>query len=157
MTHPELVERVSHWLWHRCPLVLTEYSHAREIPDVIGWRRRSSYLVDCKISLSDFRADLNKSFRTNGKGMGNYRYYACPTGILASQDLPIKWGLLYVYPTVIKIVKPASRWEEPEIEKAERELLVSALRRVHLRGDLEKIYKPLKYFKTIIPLSPYQT
>jgi hypothetical protein len=89
--------------------------------------------------------------------MGNYRYFACPAGMLASQDLPDKWGLLYVYPTSIRFAHPAVRWTDPEIERAERQLLVSALRRVHLRGDLDKIYKPLKNFKTIMPLERHST
>lgn len=73
-----------------------------EIPDAIGWRpykygRAGSVIVEAKISRSDFLADANKSHRIHpGKGMGSYRYYLAPAGIIKVDELPAKWGLIEV-------------------------------------------------------------
>lgn len=61
-----------------------------------GWDG-GSVLVETKVSRSDFLADSKKPHR-NGeiKGMGFYRYYICPEGLITVDDLPEKWGLLWV-------------------------------------------------------------
>ena len=70
--------------------------------------------------------------------MGNYRYYMSLPDIIKSEELPDKWGLLYVYPKQVKqIMKPKSFTEASIYETP---ILCSALRRVYLRGDLRKIY-----------------
>jgi len=56
-----------------------------------------SVLVEVKVSRSDFLADTKKPHR-NGEclGMGKYRYYMSPEGIINIEDLPGGWGLLWV-------------------------------------------------------------
>lgn len=31
--------------------------------------------------------------------MGDYRYYCCPKGLIKPEELPLGWGLLYVFPS----------------------------------------------------------
>ncbi|MDF2461987.1 MAG: hypothetical protein K0Q43_222 [Ramlibacter sp.] len=109
LTHDTLVTRAGGWLRSvGCGLVLTEVvSIQAETPDAIGWRdaARESFLVECKTSRADFRADRHKAFRMEPEtGMGSFRYYMCPPGLIRAEDLPPRWGLLYCHPKVIEIV-----------------------------------------------------
>ncbi len=150
MTHAELVVRAEQQLMNirKCGFVLTEFSTAsKEIPDAIGQKGTMSYMIECKATRSDFLSDKTKPFRKKPeRGVGNYRYYMTPPDLISADDLPEKQGLLWVWPKKIKIVKKPSGFYSPKIAHNERILLCSALRRVYLRGDLEKIYQPLRNF-----------
>ncbi len=148
--HQELVERAKKWLLDtvKCSFVLVELSSfAKETPDAIGWKNGNSILVECKADRVDFLSDRKKAFRRcPEKGIGKYRFYFCPPGVIKPKDLPRYWGLLYSHPKkVVKVIAPRDNiWtlfpkNEANLE-AEIHLLCSALRRVHLRGDLGKIY-----------------
>ncbi|EEO7295542.1 hypothetical protein G6599_004807, partial [Salmonella enterica] len=50
---------------------------------------------EVKVSRSDFLRDKHKPHRQRG-GLGDYRYYMCPEGIINISDLPDRWGLLWV-------------------------------------------------------------
>ena len=65
---------------------------ANDIPDVIGWAYGLSYLIECKASKADFNADAKKPQRSNGTGMGNFRYYFTPVGLIAPTSLPSGLG-----------------------------------------------------------------
>jgi len=120
----------------------------KEQPDVIGWRYGVSVLIECKSSFADFRKDQTKSFRQNPeKGMGQWRLYFAPKGLIEVTSLPEKWGLLET--TQKKVfrtygVPPGNIWSNPPFAKfnqeAERILLISALRRLEVRGYLPEIY-----------------
>lgn len=71
-----------------------------ESPDAIGFRPDGcSILIEVKVSRDDFRADAKKPHRINPEqGMGSYRFYACPEGVIRIEDLPPKWGLFYFTP-----------------------------------------------------------
>lgn len=100
-THSECVMYASQYLSKRCNVVLPEFfTHNAELPDVIGFKNKISTVIECKVSRSDFLADRKKAFRASPeKGMGDYRYFCCPKGMIAEQELPPGWGLLYVYPS----------------------------------------------------------
>jgi hypothetical protein len=90
----------------------------REIPDAIGWLRSGvSLLIECKASRGDFLSDAVKPSRRSGKagvpvspapnppkpeskpprkteGLGAYRFYLTPSGLLRPDELPEGWGLL---------------------------------------------------------------
>ena len=94
----------------------------REIPDAIGWLRSGvSILIECKASRGDFLSDADKPSRRVGKGggksgalvrpepsapepkikppiktegLGSYRFYLAPLGLLHPDELPEGWGLL---------------------------------------------------------------
>eukprot|EP01042_Synura_sphagnicola_P029004 gene29004-37406_t len=131
---------------------------ANEQPDVIGFRSNCSAVIEAKASRSDFLADRNKPHRGEG-GMGVYRFYICPEGIIRSDDLPKGWGLLHVVGRkVVDVVKPIGNiwptygysigdWSEfqhqPDTD-AERSVLFSIARRRSLTRSDEHYEKKLK-------------
>ncbi|GGM25065.1 hypothetical protein GCM10009425_39870 [Pseudomonas asuensis] len=79
---------------------------SREQPDVIGFRSSCSAIIEVKVSRADFFADSKKPERESG-GLGNYRFYLCPEDMIKPEEVPPRWGLLYVKGRSVKsIVKP---------------------------------------------------
>src|ERR1700760_179875 len=112
MTHQQLVRLAEQWLRsrYRCGIVLSEQScSSGETPDVIAWKGACrSVVVECKISRADFFADKDKPFRKNPElAMGCERFYLVPQGLIHSDELPKKWGLLECKAREIRMtVKP---------------------------------------------------
>jgi hypothetical protein len=140
ITHSELVERAVKWLYsYGCGFAVGEkvcYTTSGEIPDAIGFKGNQSILIECKTSRADFLADKKKHFRQNPDlGMGNMRLFLCEEGIIKEEDLPDKWGLLYIKGRKIeKIVFPKGNmipqdfWFKKSYED-EHALLYSCLRK----------------------------
>lgn len=98
LSHKHLVILGEKWLKKQgFGLVLTEVRSigCPEEADVFGFRASCSALIEVKVSKSDFKADFKKSHRCNGAGIGTYRFYLSPPGIIGVQDLPKGWGLLH--------------------------------------------------------------
>jgi hypothetical protein len=104
ITHDKLVDIASKWLKKtiKCRVVISElvaYTQYGEVPDAIGWKSGRSILIECKTSRSDFLADKLKNFRRNPDlGLGDFRFFLCPDGLILPSELPIGWGLLYHSP-----------------------------------------------------------
>ncbi len=100
---------------HGCHFTVIESSCYGENPDVFGVRHgtHGSYehngviyptgfdvgtvLLEAKTSRSDFLVDRKKPHRVQPEtGMGKWRYYICPTDLIKPEELPEKWGLIYV-------------------------------------------------------------
>lgn len=106
ISHRELCILASKWLKKecRCTVAIFEPRGIKENPDAIGWRytwgnavNEGSVLVECKTSRADFKKDFTKAFRKEPElGIGNWRYYMCPTDIIKLDEIPEKWGLIYV-------------------------------------------------------------
>lgn len=131
LTHALLVEQAAKWLSRKCAVVITDMTHAGpETADAIGWHGRNSILVECKASVSDFRADAAKSFRINpDSGMGCQRYYCAPRGLLNVNAIPPRWGLLeWDGKCLMELIKSGHHAESAA--RQEISLLLSALRRV---------------------------
>lgn len=154
MTHKELVERGAAWLERQnCKIVIDDRMAAKtlykERPDVMGWRNGKSILIECKTSKADFYCDAKKPFRVDpDKGMGDYRFYMCPPDVIKIENLPEGWGLLYVTEKTVRQVhgvpkKWNTRKKPPFVgnKVCENLVLVSALRRLSLRGYLPEIYE----------------
>lgn len=80
--------------------------------------------------------------------MGAHRLYMCPPGLIGEQELPAGWGLLYAHEKKVERVvcpKGNTGWCYPAFEDRNRDdemrLLLSALRRVDLRGLLGVVYE----------------
>lgn len=86
----------------------------RERADVIGFRSQCSAIMEAKASRSDFLADAKKPERKAG-GVGLYRFYICPPGVIEPEELPTGWGLLYCDGhKVIDVVRPkGNAWPGP--------------------------------------------
>lgn len=144
LTHADLVARAERWLRNtkRCGVVVTELTTmSLEIPDAVGWFNcgRETFLVECKATVRDFMADKKKIFRSRPHvGMGQFRYYMTPKGLLNPNAVPDLWGLLEVCGKIVRVVKEADRfWEVNSL--AETGLLYSAMRRQQLKQRQEAV------------------
>jgi len=119
--HKHLVSQGAKWLKQRgFSVVATEITAAgsREQPDVVGFRAACSVIIEVKVSRADFLADAKKQSRTiHSAGLGNYRFYLCPDGLIHPSELPSKWGLLYACGTkIIDQVSPAGNmWPSGDV------------------------------------------
>jgi len=109
-THASLTEIAVKWLRRShsqkgpgCHIAISEARSgwSGEIPDAIGWRSAGhndgSVVVEVKVSRSDFLADKKKNHRNGSEaGLGNWRYYMCPEGLISADETPEGWGLLWV-------------------------------------------------------------
>lgn len=107
MTHNELNDIAKRWLLRPesakgpgCKVAFVEVGAvgSSERADAWGYRwgwNPCSVLLEAKVSRSDFLRDRHKPHRQQG-GMGVYRYFICPEGIINIEDLPDRWGLLWV-------------------------------------------------------------
>jgi len=124
MTHSKFVSLAKAWLLSakQCNPVFIERGSAKtnEIPDAIGWNSKGSIIVECKTSLSDFRADTKKPFRIDPKsGMGKFRYYLFPLKLynrIPIEELPEGWGIgvvdvTRIYPVMSQVrCKNSKEW-----------------------------------------------
>lgn len=166
-THQELCSLAVNWLQRTPgrsgPACQVAFSEAKggwngEIPDAIGFRTAAedegSVVVEVKVSRPDYLADKSKFHRLDGAlGMGLYRYYFAPEGIISPQELPAGWGLVEVSPKgVLRVlvghvtVKRAEQaaWRHERAIKREWLLLASMLSRV---GNVEAMHAELKKAK----------
>jgi len=168
--HAELCMIALKWLkransagGHGCHIALSECRSGwdGEIPDAIGFRAAGlhdgSVVVEVKTSRADFIADRKKPHRQRGEGMGNWRYFMCPEGVIQANELPDGWGLLWVNSR--RHVKPISGpaayakagytaffeqtaiWRQLSDQCREQWLLVKILHRV---GDPNELNVKLK-------------
>ena len=154
-THTDLVDYAWKYLINtlRCSFAFKELitgNTSGEVPDAIGWTLGESVLIECKRTRSDFFADQRKSFRRDPEeGMGRFRFYLCPKGVLRPDDMPPGWGLLVLDGRKVRRIHgptgQMNRWYDQWVwnhlanKHAERSMMISALRRCHLRGHLKEI------------------
>lgn len=139
ITHAELVQRSVAWLKRNgCRVVLHDpfRTPLYEQPDAIGWRDGLSIVVEAKISLADYRVDAKKPWRANPSlGMGDWRFFITPQGLLDGIDLPAGWGLIECLGRSTRVARggPAGNYWWGAIpfgtsdKRAETRMLVSAL------------------------------
>src|SRR5260370_9808875 len=122
------------WLSRQCSVVLYEFSTAAdENPDVIGWAPAAgSVLIECKLSRSDFLRDAAKTVRRNPRaGMGQRRYYLCPSDMIQVKDLPPKWGLLWAIKGQVIVKREARGHPERNLTAG-----IQNLRSMLVRADI---------------------
>lgn len=150
--HQQLVLRAEKWLKTQgCGFVIRDPFRCSntEQPDAIGWRSGVSILIEVKVSRADFLADKKKVFRRHPEqGMGVWRFYLAPDGMLTAEHMPNGWGLLGATKKTINHVHnipPNTCWftKAPFVPnlKAEQVMMISALRTMELRGHLSDIYE----------------
>jgi len=130
MTHEELVNRAVWWLSESqgCQIVLAEQGGGLtgELADAIGWHNHESILVECKVSISDLRADFKKPWRVYPDlGIGSFRWYMVPKELEddarrvlrepfksgeSSFQYEYRWGLLVCHPSQIRISEKPDEW-----------------------------------------------
>jgi hypothetical protein len=163
-SHQQLCSLAVNWLQRAPgrsgPACQVAFSEAKcswngEIPDAIGFRTTAedegSVVVEVKVSRSDYLADRAKPHRLEaGLGMGLYRYYLAPEGVISTQELPNGWGLVEVSSKgVLRVLaghvlcKRADQaiWRHERALHREWLLLASMLSRV---GNVEALHTELK-------------
>lgn len=136
MGHSELISACARWaLAHRYSAVAIAECQVRctkEVPDLLGFKANGqATLFEIKVSRSDFKADGSKPFRKKEHtGMGLYRYYVTPCGMVAPNEVPEGWGLLWIGEDGRCYLKASSKRFLKRNQSAESAVLVSALRRV---------------------------
>lgn len=102
MTHDDLCRLGAEWLFrrHRCALVAWDVRGIMlaEQPDAVGWSTSGqSYLVEAKVSRADFFRGMKKPhMRTGAPGIGCWRWFITPAGLIGVNELPPRWGLIEV-------------------------------------------------------------
>lgn len=160
-THAELVALAHRWLVGAggCNFAFCEFSTLAswETPDALGYDPYgTTVLVECKTSRADFFADAKKPFRRKpADGLGAFRYFLVPAGLVRPDEIPARWGLIYAYEgerargVVHPLRLPRSQREAFEWGLGERNtdgehrILLAALRRVHLRGMWHVVQTPV--------------
>lgn len=103
--HKLLTEMGAKWLRQNgFDVIATEHTCEQNLKQagVVAFRSNCSALIEV-IANRDFLADRTDSVG----GVGVYRFYLCPEGLLAPEDLPPRWGLLYARGrSVVEIMKP---------------------------------------------------
>ena len=159
LTHADLVKIAGRWLRNTagCPVVLEELCAATangENPDAIGWYTGRSMLIECKVSRSDFLADRKKPFRAEpSKGLGLYRYYMAPKGLLRAAEMPTGWGLLEVSGRRVVLTSghEPKTWHqghnpwafERRFHEGEMQMLLSAMARIKVRVGAAEFHSML--------------
>ncbi len=139
MTHSELVRAGREWLSRYCPVVVTEICGGMEEPDVLGFETHykigyGTTLLECKVSRNDFRSDEKKFFRREPSfGMGDYRYFLVPEGLIDIHEVPEGWGLLELKGKRVVVRKKSELWNDVN-KKNELHVLVSCLRRIGIQN-----------------------
>lgn len=128
-----------------------------EIPDAIGFSlshwETGATVIEVKVTRSDFLGDRKKPHRQPGAGMGAWRYYMAPEGLIRVDELPPGWGLIEVntrgHCKVLagamfevkksgydQLQRQVEEWRQPCALDRELWLLVKLLARI---GDPEKL------------------
>lgn len=115
LTHNKVAEKATRYLFnlHGCIVGAWEFAcgwQTAERCDGLCFNNGLSFMVEAKVSRSDFHADKKKMVRQPGfqerlMCVGNYRYYACPEGMIKPEELPEKWGLIYVTSRGCRLIK----------------------------------------------------
>jgi hypothetical protein len=133
--HGELVKRAVRWLLNRggCSIAFSEFTTAaNETPDVIGFKGRISVVIECKTSASDFYRDKKKVVRRMScLAMGAERYYMVPAGMLRTDQIPNKWGLLWAAGRHVKVIRKSQGFVDRD-RNSEIGFLTSMLRRIKI-------------------------
>lgn len=120
LTHREVINRSATWLMNqtsakwRAMIILCEptsyiSTYGTEFPDVLGIDGEKSVNIEVKVSRSDFFNDKNKY---HNHPLGHYKIYACPTGLINPDEIPEKWGLLYINKRGGKLIKEPNAFTE---------------------------------------------
>lgn len=159
VSHAQLTELGARWLqMNGFGVVSTDlgFVGAGDKPDVVGFRSSCSAIVIVKTSKTDFLNDARKPWRDESPSLGVYRFYLCPEGAIAPDEVPPRWGLIYeVNGRAKNIVVPSGnfwlglgdksmpysdflRFQHQSCEKQERLALYSIARRSHMRSPQVK-------------------
>lgn len=137
VTHSQLVRAAALWLRRHARVVATEISTATsETPDAVGWGTNGTVVVECKVSREDFRRNSEKIHERSGDGIGDWRWFLVPQGLVTVSEVPDGWGLLeyrvsrHTNGYHLKVIEEApKRLDFSNRFRAERLVLISVAQR----------------------------
>jgi len=159
-THKQLCEIALIWLKRSlsakapaCDIVFKETKNniTDEVVDAIGFKVagtcKGSTLIEVKTNREDFFRDKHKLHRRSPElGLGLYRYFMVPEGIISIDELPEKWGLIEVNnKRKIKVlrghvlVNDLKHWQFIRNIEAENSLLTKTIARFDNLGNLDLV------------------
>ncbi|WP_019025398.1 MULTISPECIES: hypothetical protein [unclassified Thioalkalivibrio] len=171
MNHGDLVQLALQWLRRPasrkgpgCAIALSEVGgvFSGERADAWGYRYNpgsggpGSTLVEVKTSRADFFADQKKQHRNGGaSGMGRYRYYLCPEGVIGRDDLPPRWGLIHAnarghlkvlqgHTLDHRYLATHEEWAHPVNDRLEKELMAHLLARLEDPESINRRYREIQ-------------
>lgn len=143
--HHELCIIAAKWLrtkcHYKCPVTAIELVSIGQngVMDVIGFNSSETIIIEVKISRSDFLADKKKfHIKYPNLGIGNFRFYCVPKGLIKAEELPERWGLIEVENNKVIDVIDCTKGHDAAYKKVnkfesninqERWLMYSLLRR----------------------------
>ena len=152
--HANLVIKVDRWMKNTigCGVTFREfvaYTSTGEIPDVIGWVNGYCIMAEVKISRTDFLSDKNKTHRQpilSSNVLGHWRFYITLPGVARPDEIPDGWGLYELHGNRIMHIAGAKykNCGQPPFQSNRRDevaIMYSALRRLALRGVLDRVYE----------------
>lgn len=148
--HSDICDMGARWIRtkspNKFPVVMVEIrSYCPEQPDIIGFNGMDSVMIEVKKSRSDFKKDASKFWRMNpDQAVGDFRFYLCPSNMIQIEELPEKWGLLWIDEkgriSIQKNVFERLEGEYPNKFKKshefERSIMYSGLRRIYCKQNL---------------------
>jgi hypothetical protein len=114
-------------------------TYGTEIADVFGFGGGYTQLFEIKLSRSDFKKDFQKTSRLFPKGIGYFRTYVCPNGIIKEYELPRNWGLLYYNEenNTFECVRKPSPFPQEFVDSiGEMNIVSSILRRENIKSQV---------------------
>ncbi len=152
--HAQLVKATEKWMRNTigCGVTFREfvaYTSTGEIPDVIGWVNGHCIMAEVKVSRADFLSDGKKKHRQPllaNEVLGHYRFYVTLPGIAKAEEIPEGWGLYELRGRGMKHIAGVNykNCGTPPFQSNRRDevaIMYSALRRLELRGVLERVYE----------------
>jgi hypothetical protein len=142
-THRNLCIKAARYLrskgihpFHKGQYSVCELERIGECPDAFAWGGSSTQLIEVKISRSDFLSDKKKLWRQRPEiGIGRFRSYLCPKGLIKPEELPEAWGLLYSDDKG-KITEVVKAELQPSNQMEEINLITSILRRENIKPQM---------------------
>lgn len=122
--------------------VVCNYNDGMEPIDVFGFGGGCTQIIKVITTRMELNLDLERAYRKCPKyGVGEFRSYLCPNGLLNKEDIPKNWGLLWCdnKGKIIEILNPQ---KQEENKAQEAKIIKSLLRR---NGINPKIFDYKKY------------
>ncbi len=143
MTHRNLCIKAARYLrskgihpFHKGQYSVCELERVGECPDAFAWGGSSTQLIEVKVSRNDFLSDKKKLWRQRPEiGIGRFRSYLCPEGLISADELPEAWGLLYADDNG-KIIEVVKAEHQPSNQMEEINLITSILRRENIKPQM---------------------
>lgn len=97
LSHSDLCAVAARWAmsWRRPKLVAVEPAFYGERPDIFTADETGHTSVfEVKVSRSDWLSDRKKKWRRPGCGLGYWRAFIAPAGLIDVDEVPDNWGLI---------------------------------------------------------------